>query len=79
MITPDAVIVLANSLQSEVTWINPKNIYIIPNGVKDHYIRGKGKINLQKKSTYTFRWIIIGVEGDFYFIRYSKNFKRIKV
>lgn len=34
---PDAVIILSSYLKSEVHWIKPKELYIIPNGVEDYY------------------------------------------
>jgi glycosyltransferase involved in cell wall biosynthesis len=41
---PDAAIVLTSSLQNEIKWINPKRIYIIPNGTRDHYLDDLRKI-----------------------------------
>ncbi len=35
---PDLAIVLLKSLESEVLWINPKNIVVIPNGIQDEFI-----------------------------------------
>jgi len=39
---PDAAIVLSEELQDEIEWINPKRIYIIPNGTRDHYLEDLG-------------------------------------
>ncbi len=34
---PDAAIILEPNLESEISWIKPKKVYVVPNGVEDYY------------------------------------------
>jgi len=43
---PDAVIVIYNQKIREVKWIKPKKVFIVPNGVADHFIKKSARSSM---------------------------------